>query len=62
MSSFGPVFFALIRGKLKHLPWEVLIDQAVQARFQEKRQAQRYMDFMQSKRFTLAEWGERSAA
>jgi hypothetical protein len=45
--------FALVRGKFKRLPWEVLIDQAVFARFQEKRQAQRYMDFMQGKRFTL---------
>ncbi len=50
--------FALVRGKFKRLPWEVLIDQAVFARFQEKREAQRYMDFMQGKRFTLAELGD----
>lgn len=50
--------FALVRGKFKRLPWEVLIDQAVFARFQEKREAQRYMDFMQGKCFTLAELGD----
>ncbi len=54
--------FALVRGKLKRLPWEVLIDQAVHARFREKREAQRYMDFMQGKRFTLEKLSEMSNA
>lgn len=45
--------FTLVRGDLKRLPWEVLIDQSVHVRFQEKREAQRYMDFMQGKRFSL---------
>jgi len=45
---------SLVQGKLKRLPWEVLIDRTVQARFPEKRQAQRYIDFLQGKRFTLA--------
>jgi hypothetical protein len=47
--------FALVCDKKKCLPWEVLIDQALQARFEARRQAQRYMDFMQGKRFTLVE-------
>lgn len=45
--------FTLIRGELKRLPWEVLIDQSVHARFQEKSAAQCYMDFLQGKRFEL---------
>jgi hypothetical protein len=45
--------FTLVRGDLKRLPWEVLIDQSVHVRFKEKREAQRYMDFMQGKRFSL---------
>lgn len=44
---------ALVRGKLKRQPWTVLIDQILQARFEDKRQAQRYMEFLQGKRFYL---------
>gem|GEM_PF-734486 len=43
----------LVQGKLKRLPWEVMIDQVVHARFQIKRQAQQYSDFLQGKRFAL---------
>ncbi len=45
--------FKLVCGKVERAPWEVFIDHAVQARFQDKRQAQRYIDFMQGKRFYL---------
>ena len=45
--------FTLVCGKLERSPWEVFIDQAVHARFQDKRQAQRYMAFMQGERFYL---------
>ena len=43
----------LTQGRLKRLPWEVWIDQALQARFQAKRAAEHYIDFLQGKRFTL---------
>lgn len=45
--------FMLVCGKLERSPWEVLIDQVVHARFPDKRQAQRYMAFMQGERFYL---------
>jgi len=51
-----------VRDKLKRLPWEVLIDQVLQARFQETRQAQRYVDIIQGKRFTLEKLNEISDA
>jgi len=43
----------LVQGKLKRLPWEVLLDHALQARFQLKRAAQHYIDFLQGQRFSL---------
>lgn len=45
--------FSLVHGQVERAPWEVFIDQAVHARFQDKRQAQRYIDFMQGRRFYL---------
>lgn len=44
---------SLSAGELKGLPWEVLIDQVVQARFQSKNEACRYRDFILGYRFAL---------
>ncbi len=45
---------ALVRSPLKfNQPWTVLIDQILQARFEDKRQAQRYIEFLQGERFYL---------
>jgi hypothetical protein len=41
----------LVKGALQRLPWEVWIDDVVQARFQSKLEAQQYRDFMQGHRF-----------
>jgi hypothetical protein len=41
----------LVQGALQRLPWEVWIDEVVQARFQSKLEAQQYRDFMQGHRF-----------
>ncbi|WP_019866563.1 hypothetical protein [Methylovulum miyakonense] len=43
----------LVQGKLKQLPWEVLINWTLQARFPAKREAKHYIDFLQGKRFAL---------
>jgi hypothetical protein len=43
--------FTLVRSQLKRHPWTVLIDQILQARFEDKRQAQRYVEFLQGTRF-----------
>jgi hypothetical protein len=43
----------LLNGACQALPWEVCIDQRVQARFQAKQLAQQYSDFIQGKRFAL---------
>ncbi len=42
---------ALVRSQLKRQPWTVLIDRILQAQFEDKRQAQRYIEFLQGKRF-----------
>jgi hypothetical protein len=41
----------LVQGALQRLPWEIWIDDFVQARFQSKLEAQQYRDFMQGQRF-----------
>jgi hypothetical protein len=43
----------LVQGRFKRLPWEVFVDQALQACFQAKRAAEHYIDFLQGKRFKL---------
>jgi hypothetical protein len=43
----------LVQGKLKQLPWEVLINWTLQARFPAQREAKHYIDFLQGKRFAL---------
>jgi hypothetical protein len=52
-ASFRVGEVSLSAGELKGLPWEVLIDQVVQARFQSKNEACRYRDFIQGHRFAL---------
>ena len=41
----------LRKGNLKRLPWEVLIDEAVHARFRSKPKAVNFIDFLLGKRF-----------
>ncbi|WP_445368698.1 hypothetical protein ACH5Y9_04705 [Methylomonas sp. BW4-1] len=43
----------LVRGELKHLPWEIWIDGSVHARFNVKTEARQYQDFIQGQRFAL---------
>lgn len=52
--SFRVGEFKLERGNQKALPWEVWIDQVLQARFQAKSEALRYSAFLQGQRFSLA--------
>ena len=44
---------SLVKGNLKRMPWEVLIDQTCHIRFHQKSAARQYMDFLQGKRFAL---------
>lgn len=45
--------FSLQQGEYKERPWEVWIDRLLQARFEVKNQAERYIDFLQGHRFAF---------